>query len=109
VFCENRSQGFEGVSLALPTLPYAGGGGGGGSHGGWNGGLQLGNFTDDRVRLEASAAAPHAGRYAGRVQLPTADAVTLVVPLSPAAATAPSGRYTLTVTKTNHSNNQFGF
>ena len=87
--------------MALPTLPYAGGGGGGGSHGGWNGGLQLGNFTDDRVRLETSAAAPHAGRYAGRVQLPTADAVTLVVPLSPAAATAPSGRYTLTVIQTN--------
>lgn len=88
--------GFEGVSLAQPGLLYAGGGLGGGSHGGWSGGLQLANFTDDRVRLEASAAEPHAGRYAGRLQLPTDDPVTLIVPLSRAARAA-SGRYRLTV------------
>lgn len=88
--------GFERVSLAQPGLPYAGGGGGGGSHGGWSGGLQLANFTDDRVRLEASAAEPHSGRYAGRLQLPSDDPVTLIVPLTSAAGNA-SGRYKLTV------------
>ena len=105
--------GFEEIHLAQPTLPFDSTGGGGahflhhlilkfpwllsliryvlwigGSHGGWNGGVQFGNFTDDRVRLEVSNAAPHSGRYAGRLQLPTDAAVTVIVPLTKAAATS---------------------
>ena len=78
--------GFESVSLALPTHSYAGDGGGGGSHGGWR--PTVGNLTDERVRLRICAAAPHAGRYAGRLQLPTAATVELPVPL---ATTNPPG------------------
>jgi hypothetical protein len=83
--------GFEFVSMAAPTLTFGGDGGGGGSHGGWR--PAVGNLTDDRVRLRACAAAPHAGRYAGRLQLPTAGAVALPVPLS---AAAPPGTFRVT-------------
>eukprot|EP01047_Picozoa_sp_COSAG01_P006690 COSAG01_NODE_246_length_20450_cov_195.166822_3_plen_566_part_00 len=86
--------GFESVSLALPTHYYAGAGGGGGSHGGWR--PAVGNKTDDRVRLRLCAAAPHAGRYAGRLQLPTAAVVALPVPLSGPTPPASAGDFSLT-------------
>lgn len=85
--------GFESASLALPTHSYAGAGGGGGSHGGWR--PTVGNLTDDRVRLRLCAAAPHAGRYAGRLQLPTAAAVELPVPLTGAAPPGAAWNFSL--------------
>ena len=70
---------FEDVNVATPTIVSQGLNGLGGHSASWS--IELGTFSDDRVRLRLATMKPHSGRHCGAINLASGAQVNMSVPL----------------------------